>query len=96
MVLDTCIIEFTARKYEQIRRALISFSGFSNIIYIVGTHKNRLVGTVLMSTYKICYNWWIEIMAVISFESPYQYALNFRISSTDRPVHEVIVRIAYA
>ena len=35
-------------------------SYFSTKTYVVGTHKNRLNETVLMSTQNRCLNWWIR------------------------------------
>ena len=36
------------------------FSYFSSKTYVVGTQKNRLNETVLLSTQNICSNWWIR------------------------------------
>ena len=33
---------------------------FSAKTYVVGTQKNRLCETVLLSTQNICLNWWIR------------------------------------
>ena len=36
------------------------FSHFSTKTYVVGTQKNRLIETVLLSTQNTCFNWWVR------------------------------------
>ena len=39
---------------------LIDISYFSTKTYVVGTQKNRLNETVLLSTQNICLDWWVR------------------------------------
>ena len=42
------------------KNVLLNFFYFSTKTYVVGTQKNRLIETVLLSTQKTYINWWIR------------------------------------
>ena len=47
--------------------------------YVVGTQKNRLIKTILLSTQNICKNWWVRQYLQITLKTNYNIATLNRI-----------------
>ena len=88
------IVSSVKQDFSQESIAKIWFSYFSIETYVVGTQKNRLNETVLLSNHNICYNEWVR--KYLQF-----YAENFClfkpvVKENIEPVHEILALQAQA